>query len=181
MRGCIIRAYPKLISFTRCTRTSTSPLKAPVTLALTATATPHVQDDIIQLLGLTQAERIVTGFNRPNLTLEVFSTPDVKAKLNFLRDFLAQAQGAGIVHTGTRRAMRAGAALQAAGLITDTQLLEGFAAEQIIGFADTYDPHLIILSSHGQSGLSEWGRAASCTKSLSRRAGPLQIARESSI
>ena len=47
--------------------------------------------------------------------------------------------------------------LQAAGLITDTQLLEGFAAEQILGFADTYAPHLIILSSHGRSGLSEWG------------------------
>lgn len=76
--------------------------KAPVTLALTATATPRVQDDIIQLLSLDQAKRIITGFNRPNLTLEVFSTPNVKAKLNFLRDFLAQATG-GIIYTGTRR------------------------------------------------------------------------------
>ena len=80
-----------------------SQFKAPVTLALTATATPRVQDDIIRLLGLEQAERIITGFNRPNLTLEVFSTPDVKAKLNFLRDFLAQVDGAGIIYTGTRR------------------------------------------------------------------------------
>lgn len=76
---------------------------APITLALTATATPRVQDDIIRLLGVDHAERIITGFNRPNLTLEVFSTPDVKAKLNFLRDFLAQADGAGIIYTGTRR------------------------------------------------------------------------------
>ena len=76
---------------------------APIVLALTATATPRVQDDIIQMLGLEQAERIITGFNRPNLTLEVFSTPDVKAKLNFLRDFLAQVDGAGIIYTGTRR------------------------------------------------------------------------------
>ena len=76
---------------------------APIVLALTATATPRVQDDIIHLLGLEQVERIITGFNRPNLTLEVFSTPDVKAKLNFLRDFLAQADGAGIIYTGTRR------------------------------------------------------------------------------
>src|SRR3990172_6672216 len=53
---------------------------APVTLALTATATPRVQDDILHLLGLPQAERIVTGFNRPSLTFEVFSAPDVKAK-----------------------------------------------------------------------------------------------------
>ncbi len=78
-------------------------LKAPVTLALTATATPRVQDDIIRLLGLPHAERLITGFNRPNLTLEVFSAPDVKAKLNLVRDFLAQAEGAGILYTGTRR------------------------------------------------------------------------------
>ena len=83
-------------------------LHAPITLALTATATPRVQDDIIQLLGLDRAERFITGFNRPNLTLEVFSTPDVKAKLNFLQDFLVQVEGAssasgGIIYTGTRR------------------------------------------------------------------------------
>ena len=34
---------------------------------LTATATSHVQDDVIQLLGLTPVARIVTGY-RPNLT-----------------------------------------------------------------------------------------------------------------
>ncbi|MGH7908367.1 MAG: RecQ family ATP-dependent DNA helicase, partial [Thermodesulfobacteriota bacterium] len=77
--------------------------KAPVTLALTATATPRVQDDIIRMLGLSHAERIITGFNRPSLTFEVFSTPDVKAKLNFVRDFLASVEGAGIIYTGTRR------------------------------------------------------------------------------
>jgi ATP-dependent DNA helicase RecQ len=78
-------------------------LHVPIVLALTATATPRVQDDIIHMLGLDRAKRIITGFNRPNLTLEVFSTPDVKAKLNFLRDFLSQADGAGIIYTGTRR------------------------------------------------------------------------------
>ena len=79
-------------------------LKSPVTLALTATATPRVQDDIIRLLGLPQAEKLITGFNRPNLTFEVFSAPDVKAKLNLVRDFLAQAEGVGgIIYTGTRR------------------------------------------------------------------------------
>jgi ATP-dependent DNA helicase RecQ len=75
----------------------------PVTLALTATATPRVQDDIIRLLGLTDAVRLVTGFNRPSLTLEVFSTSGATAKLNFIREFLAQAEGAGIIYTGTRR------------------------------------------------------------------------------
>ncbi|MEP7198280.1 MAG: RecQ family ATP-dependent DNA helicase, partial [Chloroflexota bacterium] len=77
--------------------------KPPVTLALTATATPRVQDDILQLLGLTDAERLVTGFNRPNLTLEVLPAHDPQAKLRLLREFLADADGAGIIYTGTRK------------------------------------------------------------------------------
>jgi ATP-dependent DNA helicase RecQ len=77
--------------------------QASLTLALTATATPRAQDDILRLLGLADAERIVTGFNRPNLTFEVFSTPSPKDKLSFLRHFLKDAEGAGIIYTGTRR------------------------------------------------------------------------------
>ncbi len=76
---------------------------APVTLALTATATPRVQDDITRLLGLAHTERIVTGFNRPNFTFEVFSAPDVPAKLKLVREFLSGIDGAGIIYTGTRR------------------------------------------------------------------------------
>ena len=75
----------------------------PVTLALTATATPRVQDDIARLLGLAHTERIVTGFNRPSLTFEVFSAPDVPAKLKLVREFLSGVDGAGIIYTGTRR------------------------------------------------------------------------------
>jgi nucleotide-binding universal stress UspA family protein len=67
--------------------------------------------------------------------------------------------------------------LQAAGLIADTQLLEGFAAEQIIGFADTYDPHLIILSSHGQSGLSGWGVSSVVHKIAQRARTSVMIVR----
>ncbi len=77
--------------------------KAAVTLALTATATPRVQDDIIRLLDLPNAERVVTGFNRPNLTFEVLSAPDVSAKLKLVRDFLTSVEGAGIIYVGTRR------------------------------------------------------------------------------
>lgn len=78
-------------------------LRPPVTLALTATATPRVQDDMLRLLGLPQAQRLVSGFNRPNLTFEVISTPTPQSKLNVVRDFLAEAEGAGIIYTGTRR------------------------------------------------------------------------------
>lgn len=46
-------------------------LGEPLTIALTATATPQVQADIVRLLGLPSAHHIVTGFNRPNLAFEV--------------------------------------------------------------------------------------------------------------
>ena len=39
---------------------------APV-LAVTATATPAVRDDIIQVLGMTDPLRVVTSFDRPNI------------------------------------------------------------------------------------------------------------------
>jgi nucleotide-binding universal stress UspA family protein len=58
--------------------------------------------------------------------------------------------------------------LQAAGVLTETHILEGFAAEQIIGFSDTHASQLIILSSHGQSGLSEWG-ASSVVQKITQR------------
>ena len=47
--------------------------------------------------------------------------------------------------------------LQAAGLLTETYILEGSPAEQVIGFSDSHAYQLIIMSSHGQSGLSDWG------------------------
>jgi ATP-dependent DNA helicase RecQ len=77
--------------------------KPGVTLALTATATPRVQADIVKMLGLRSAERIVTGFNRSNLTFEVFSAFDVNTKLALVREFLDDAEGAGIIYVGTRK------------------------------------------------------------------------------
>lgn len=65
-------------------------MKDPVTVALTATATPRVQDDIIHFLGLGSAERVITGFNRPNLTFEVCYASDTAAKLRALRSLLSE-------------------------------------------------------------------------------------------
>jgi len=81
----------------------------PLTVALTATATPKVQDNIVRLLGLpASTKRIVTGFNRPNLTLEVRYTTDTEAKFRALSDMLGSANcqfanGATLIYTGTRR------------------------------------------------------------------------------
>ncbi|MEW5939195.1 MAG: RecQ family ATP-dependent DNA helicase [Chloroflexota bacterium] len=92
----------------------------PLTVALTATATPKVQSDIVRLLGLSEStKRIVTGFNRPNLTLEVKYTADTEAKFRALSEMLRGAewysansgtadcqsalQGATLIYAGTRR------------------------------------------------------------------------------
>lgn len=102
----------------------------PLTVALTATATPKVQGDIVRLLGLAEStKRIVTGFNRPNLTLEVKYTTDPEAKFRALSELLRRSEchsdsprrsechsdsqggsdyqsdlrGATLIYTGTRR------------------------------------------------------------------------------
>ena len=76
----------------------------PVT-ALTATATPRVQRDIIASLGLStdDVDLHVHGFDRPNLILRVVETPDRREKERFLVDFVRNHDGSGIVYTGTRR------------------------------------------------------------------------------
>lgn len=83
-------------------------LHNPLTVALTATATPQVQNDIVCLLGLPEAQRIVTGFNRSNLFFEVRYTTSLEAKLKALSELLIQPKGkknveTAIIYTGTRR------------------------------------------------------------------------------
>ncbi len=75
----------------------------PVTVALTATATPEVQDDIISQLRLPAAERVITGFARPNLVFHVRFTPDLPSKYRAVRKVLSAVRGAGIIYVGTRR------------------------------------------------------------------------------
>jgi ATP-dependent DNA helicase RecQ len=77
--------------------------QVPVTLALTATATNQVQDEISNLLALPAMGRIITGFNRPNLSFEVLYTSDVADKLQILSNLLVEGDGAGIIYNGTRR------------------------------------------------------------------------------
>jgi len=83
---------------------SRATLGNPLTVALTATATPQVQKDIIRLLGLGDSTCIVTGFNRPNLTLDVRYASGLPSKLSAINGLLSSRQvGAAIIYTGTRR------------------------------------------------------------------------------
>ncbi len=58
--------------------------------------------------------------------------------------------------------------LQEAGLQTESVLLEGKAAERVIEFAHSHDVSLIILSSHGRSGLSGWNVSSVVQKIILR-------------
>src|SRR3712207_3250530 len=51
-------------------------LGSPPVLALTATATPRVRQDILRSLRMREPEVVVTSFNRPNLTYRVLSAKE---------------------------------------------------------------------------------------------------------
>lgn len=73
-------------------------------LALTASATPFVLNDIARQLGLRSPVRHVHGFYRPNLYYQVESCEDDYAKVALLRQALRQTpEGRVLIYCGTRR------------------------------------------------------------------------------
>ena len=67
--------------------------------------------------------------------------------------------------------------LQKAGLRADKQILEGPAAERIVEFSRKNDVPLIMLSSHGQSGLSGWNVSSIVQKIILRAHTSIMIVR----
>jgi ATP-dependent DNA helicase RecQ len=87
------------------------------TLALTATATPYVRSDIIQQLGLNGPQTFVSGFDRPNLSIEVLHTQREREKIARIRSLAREFSGSGIVYAATRKAVeQVGAKLRAVDL-----------------------------------------------------------------
>ncbi len=76
----------------------------PPVLALTATASPPVRDDIIARLGLRKPEILVSGLDRRNLFLEVAYCPDEDYRWRRLTALLDEAERPGIIYVATRRA-----------------------------------------------------------------------------
>lgn len=74
----------------------------PTVLALTATATPKVADDIQKLLSISPSHTIKTGFLRENLRFEVVKGMD---KRTFLKNYLKnqESEAAGIIYASTRK------------------------------------------------------------------------------
>jgi len=79
-------------------------LGRPTVLALTATATPPVREDIVELLRLRDPEIVVRGFDRPNIWLGVEHFRDADHKRRALLDAVVAAEGPGIVYVATKRA-----------------------------------------------------------------------------
>ena len=75
------------------------------TLALTATATPYVRSDIIQQLGLERPQTFVSGFDRPNLRIEVVHTEKEREKITRIKRLAQTHDGSGIVYASTRKAV----------------------------------------------------------------------------
>ncbi|QDT08530.1 RecQ family ATP-dependent DNA helicase [Planctomycetes bacterium K23_9] len=73
------------------------------TIALTATATPLVRDDVCGLLALKSPSVFVTGFARTNLHFSVSHSKSDRSKDEQLLGFLKQQDGAGIIYASTRK------------------------------------------------------------------------------
>lgn len=73
----------------------------PVFAAFTATATPRVKEDIIQLLELRRPYTLTTGFDRENLFFKVNKPED---KFNFLINYLREkSDKSGLIYCSTRK------------------------------------------------------------------------------
>lgn len=70
-------------------------------MALTATATPEVENDIISQLSFKSPYVIKSSFDRPNLTVRIMRKAEPYTQI---KDFLAQhAQKSGIIYASTRK------------------------------------------------------------------------------
>ena len=76
-------------------------LRPPRTVALTATATPEVREDITRVLLMKEPQVYVAGFDRPNLFLEVATVSGDADK----RDACVQLaqEGSGVIYCNTRK------------------------------------------------------------------------------
>jgi ATP-dependent DNA helicase RecQ len=77
-------------------------LDRPQVVALTATATPEVRDDILRTLALRDPFITIRGFERPNLSLNIAQTKSNTDKYDRLKKIIAQFK-TGIIYCSTRK------------------------------------------------------------------------------
>jgi ATP-dependent DNA helicase RecQ len=88
----------------------------PTVLALTATATQEVIDDIGKQLGLPDMHVVNLGIHRPNLHFRVIAATDESEKMSHVLQAARDIEGSGIIYTATVKAVEeVHQALEAAG------------------------------------------------------------------
>ena len=116
----------------------------PRILALTATATPAVQQDILRQLGIDGDKKIAVNSDRPNLFISVRHTTGENEKFALLGRLLPQINGSIIIYTATRKGSElvAGWARENLGIAAEcyhaglkpaerTRIQEAFTTDQI--------------------------------------------------
>ena len=73
----------------------------PPIAAFTATATPEVRDDIVELLGLSSPRVVVAGFDRPNIDLRVWAVAGDWDKQRILPGLVGAARS--LIYAATRK------------------------------------------------------------------------------
>lgn len=75
----------------------------PTVLAMTATASPQVRNEIVERLAMRKPKIYVGGFDRPNIRLRVDHFEKEDKKLEALLHHVRWAEKPGIVYVGTRK------------------------------------------------------------------------------
>jgi ATP-dependent DNA helicase RecQ len=97
----------------------------PLTLALTATATEKVREDIIQSLDLKEYNKIVSTIDRPNIAFYVEEVPNFHGKQSRLLELVLQLQMPGIVYFSSKKVAEQMASLLAEKGICRTMAYHG--------------------------------------------------------
>lgn len=75
----------------------------PLTLALTATATSDVMEDIVDSMGLKEWEEFIFSVDRPNIAMKVESVADFTEKQNRVIELVSQLEGPGIIYFSSKK------------------------------------------------------------------------------
>ena len=89
------------VSYKRISHMVDSIEKRPTVVAFTATATPKVADDIVELLELKEPFKLITGFDRKNLEFKIAKP---SKKMDYLKEYLQDKKlDSGIIYCITRK------------------------------------------------------------------------------
>jgi ATP-dependent DNA helicase RecQ len=78
-------------------------LNSPLTLALTATATSKVREDIIKSLGTKKVHKVISTIDRPNIAFYVEKLTGYKEKQERVLELVTQIQKPGIIYFSSKK------------------------------------------------------------------------------